>query len=113
MEFDTWKDEKGESLVESFVKILNKEQRALLYDKIDHYKKLKVLDLMREKTLEKIKISSSEKVKIYELKFKQSPPIRMIGTLKENKYIAYHAFFKKNNGPIKSREIKTALKRIS
>ena len=112
MEFDTWKSKKGESPVESFVEELDKKQEALLYDKIDHYERLQVIDLMREKTLEKIKISSAEKVKMYELKFKQSTPIRMIGTLEKDKYTAYHSFFKKNDGPIKQKEIKTALKRI-
>ena len=112
MEFNTWKDEKGESPVELFIEKLDKKPEALLYDKIDHYKRLKALDLLKEKTLEKIKILSTEKVKMYELKFRQSPPIRMIGTLEKNEYIAYHAFSKKYDGPIKPKEIKTALKRI-
>lgn len=112
MEFNAWKDKKGESPVELFIENLDRKPEALLYDKIDHYEKLKVLDLLQEKTLEKIKTSSAEKVKMYELKFKQSPPIRMIGTLEKNEYIAYHAFFKKHDGPIKPKEIKTALKRI-
>ena len=70
MEFNTWKDKKGESPVELFIEKLDKKPEALLYDKIDHYEKLKVLDLLQEKTLEKMKDPSVKKAKLYELKLR-------------------------------------------
>lgn len=106
-EFETWKDYRGTDPVQNFLdEKLNGDQRLVVLEKIEHYEKLSILELGRENTLKKIRV---EKI-LQELKFRR-PPIRMLGVLRETKYIACHSFFKDYNGAIKQKEIKTALQR--
>lgn len=110
MEFETWRDEKGKSPVESFFDTLNEKDLAVLFEKIEHYEKLGTQELRKQKLLKKI---HGSKVDIEELKFKLRTPCRILCVIKKEKCIAVHAFVKKYNESIRPKEIQIAKNRIS
>lgn len=106
MEFETWLNDGGRSPVQDFLDTLPSKQQARVIARFDYYEQLNPTSMGRLGFTEGV-------VKgLMELRLLLPVPIRMLYAFRFEKNFLLHAFHKKYDGPIKRREIQTALKRL-
>lgn len=101
-----WED--TSSLIwEEFVS-LEAETKARVIKRIEIFERKTINQLFREKQLEKVEGAT---VKMYELRLRITPPVRMLGVLEKSRYIPIHLFIKKDE-QMRPKDIQTATERI-
>lgn len=100
--------EDGQTPIDDFLDGLPADLTAWLDDKTEYFAKSFVGDLLRLRFLEKMPGSP-----LYELRYKSSPPVRMLCIVRNKEFIAVEALIKKSGGNdrIRASHILTALSR--
>lgn len=112
MEIDHYKNPQNKDPISDFLmEELEERHIKQMVKKIDIFKRKSTEAARKAGELEKIRYPNA--FNLYELKFKTSPPIRMIGIPASQKYLALHIFIKKYDGPIKNKEVEIAIGRAN